>query len=345
MAEIYVNEPYSLILQGFDFEGFGNYPVETKLFVKGEPVTPSSVLVDIYQSWPSQYQGIDTSPLTAAGTDIPTDIVDTDVGVYSVDIPLALSSGAMRGKTLRLIWKYVVDGVTYKKQTWVEFVFPYASLVEAADQLGFGSDANDPNHKTFKELKQAEKYARMMIDSYTNQKFSPHIDTISVMGSDSDVLPLPKRIIGLIRLTEGDEVWWDGYGTTNNIGYHLKPTFSSFAITVDTSVLLSSDVYIANGMVPPSADSVSSNIFKRGKKYTVHGDFGWELVPPKVEEAAIELMKMYFAKDRVWKDRYVKKISTTDWDFEYSSQSFTGTGSSYADKLLADYVVTQMVIV
>jgi len=345
MAEVYVNEPYSLIVQGFDFEGFGNYPVETKLFVKGEPVTPSSVLVDIYQSWLGEYQETQTLPLTSAGTDISTVIVDTDVGVYSVNIPSALSSNAAYGKTLRLIWKYVVDGVTYKKQTWVEFVFPYVSLVEAADQLGFGSDANDPNHKTFKELKRAEKYARMMIESYTNQKFYPHLDTVSVMGNDSDVLPLPKRITAIIRIKEGDQVWWDTYGAINNIGYQLKQTFSSFAITVDRSALLSSDVYIANGMVPPSADSVSSNIFKRGKIYTIHGPFGWDHVPAKVEEAAIELMKMYFSKDRVWKDRYIKKISTTDWDFEYSSQSFTGTGSSYADKLLEEYVVTSMALI
>ena len=34
-----------------------------------------------------------------------------------------------------------------------------------------------------------------------------------------------------------------------------------------------------------------------------------------------------------------------DQYLNYSSEAFNGTGSSYADKLLADYVVTQMVIV
>lgn len=345
MAEIYLQEPYSLIVQGFDFEGFGNYPVETKLFVNGEPVTPSSVTVDVYVSYLGDYQQTQTIDLTSQGTNLVAVPVETDIGVYSLSIPSSLLSPAAYGKTFRLIWKYVVDGVTHKKQTWVEVVTPYVSLVEAADQLGFGSDANDPNHKTFKELKQAEKYARMMIDSYTNQKFSLYGDTISVMGSDSDTLTLPRRITSIIKVKEGDEVWWDNYGTINNIGYYLKPTYSSFAITVDRSALLSSDVYIANGMVPPSADSVSSNIFKRNKVYHIHGAFGWDHVPPKVEEAAIELIKMYFSKDRVWKDRYIKKISTTDWDFEYSSQSFTGTGSSYADKLLEEYVVTPMALI
>lgn len=346
MAEIYLQEPYSLIAQGFDFEGFGNYPVETKLFVNGEPVTPSSVTVDVYTSWLGAYQQTHTAPLTAAGTNLPATPIETDIGVYVLNIPTSLLHPAAYGKTFRLIWKYVVNGVTHKKQTWVEVVTPYVSLVEAADQLGFGSDSNDPNHKTFKELKQAEKYARMMIDSYTNQKFSLYGDTISVMGSDSDTLLLPRRIATIINIKSGDEVWFDDRNLVNKnvIGYSFKPTYSSFGITIDKSYSLTNDVYIANGMIPPSINAESPNIFKRGNLYHIEGVFGWDHVPPSVEEAAIELMKMYFSKDRVWKDRYVKKISTTDWDFQYSSEAFSGTGSSYADKLLDDYVVTQMVI-
>ena len=345
MAEIYLQEPYSLIVQGFDFEGFGNYPVETKLFVNGEPVTPSSVTVDVYVSFLGDYQETQTNPLTAQGTNLVATPVETDIGVYALSIPSSLLSPAAYGKTFRLIWKYIVNGVTHKKQTWVEVVTPYVSLVEAADQLGFGSDSNDPNHKTFKELKQAEKYARMMIDSYTKQKFSLYGDAISIMGSDSDTLLLPKRITSITKITHNDDVWIDSWGAVNNIGFTFKPTLSGFGVTVDKSYSLTGDVYIANGMIPPSINTESPNIFKRGKTYEIRGVFGWDHVPPSVEEAAIELMKMYFAKDRVWKERYIKKISTTDWNFEYSSEAFNGTGSSYADKLLADYVVTQMVIV
>jgi hypothetical protein len=98
-------------------------------------------------------------------------------------------------------------------------------------------------------------------------------------------------------------------------------------------------------MVPPSIHDSSPEIFRRSKTYKIHARFGWDYVPNEVRDAAIELMKIYFAKDRVWKERYVKKVSTTDWDFEYSSEAFSGTGSLYADKLLSDYVITQMVLV
>ncbi len=81
MAEIYLQEPYSLIVQGFDFEGFGNYPVETKLFVNGEPVTPSSVTVDVYVSYLGDYQQSLTIDLTSQGTNLVPTSVETDIGV------------------------------------------------------------------------------------------------------------------------------------------------------------------------------------------------------------------------------------------------------------------------
>jgi hypothetical protein len=38
-------------------------------------------------------------------------------------------------------------------------------------------------------------------------------------------------------------------------------------------------------------------------------------------------------------DKYIKTISTFDWDFEFTSDVHMGTGNAYADRLLADYVL------
>jgi hypothetical protein len=54
-------------------------------------------------------------------------------------------------------------------------------------------------------------------------------------------------------------------------------------------------------------------------------------------------MKDYFSKDTIWRNKYIKKISTFDWDFEYTGEAHSGTGNAYADKLLADYVLTTKV--
>jgi len=68
-------------------------------------------------------------------------------------------------------------------------------------------------------------------------------------------------------------------------------------------------------------------------------------IPNDVELAAIELMKDYFSKDRVWKNKYIKQIQTFDWSFEFNSSVFSGTGNAYADQLLAQYVKTRMFVI
>jgi hypothetical protein len=56
-------------------------------------------------------------------------------------------------------------------------------------------------------------------------------------------------------------------------------------------------------------------------------------------------MGHFFDKDRIWKDQYMKSISTFDWKFEYTSNINSGTGCAYADKLLSPYVLNQMVVI
>jgi hypothetical protein len=56
-------------------------------------------------------------------------------------------------------------------------------------------------------------------------------------------------------------------------------------------------------------------------------------------------MGHFFDKDRHWKDQYLKSVQTFDWKFDYSSDIYTGTGCSYADKLLSDYVISQAMVI
>jgi hypothetical protein len=125
----------------------------------------------------------------------------------------------------------------------------------------------------------------------------------------------------------------------NNWGLAVNISETKFGLRVDRSSTLDNAVYIANGMVPPSIHDYSG-IFQSGIPYKVQARFGWDSVPENVEQAAAELMKDYFSKDTMWRNKYVKNISTFDWDFEYTGDAYTGTGNAYADNLLADYVLT-----
>ena len=327
MAEIYVNT---------------STPATTKIYVKGEAVTPSSsVTVKVYDitSDPVISPPINSSSILATLT---AEQSEVDVGSYNLYLPLSYTQ---RSRKFKLIWEWMYEGVSYSNTTLLDIITPYVDIQEAAQEMGLGSDSNDPNHKTYQELKLAERYARNIIENYTGQKFYLHDDYFSSVGNDSDTMPLTKKVNRLHTLHANDQLLIDNLNQVNNLGLTIDTTTSGFGLKVNIASILDSDVYIANGMIPPSIHDSSPDIFRRSKSYKIYARFGWDYVPNEVRDAAVEIMKIYFAKDRIWKDRYVKKISTTDWDFEYSSEAFSGTGSSYADKLLADYVITQMVLV
>jgi hypothetical protein len=98
-------------------------------------------------------------------------------------------------------------------------------------------------------------------------------------------------------------------------------------------------------MVPPPINDNYNGVFSNGSTYRVQGRFGWEEVPDEVDLACIELMKDYFSKDKVWRNKYMKSIQTFDWRFEYNSGTYSGTGNLYADQLLLPYVINKMVVI
>jgi hypothetical protein len=98
-------------------------------------------------------------------------------------------------------------------------------------------------------------------------------------------------------------------------------------------------------MVPPSFNDYGTGAFIPNVKYKVIGKFGWNKVPTQVDLACIELIKDFFSNDKEWRNRYLKTIQTFDWNFEFDSQAYTGTGNAYADQLLSEYVLTQSVII
>ena len=316
--------------------------ITNKLYVRGEAVTPSSsVVVKFYDTTSDPMVSPAINPATILVT-VTAEESEIDQGSYSVYLPISYLG---RNRKLKLVWEWQYDSVSYSDTTFLEVVTPYVDIREAASELGLGSDANDPNHKSNQELRMAERYARNMIESYTGQKFYLYDEYFSTIGNDSDTLPLTRKINSLHTLHSSDELLIDNINSINNLGMVIENTVSGFGIKVNQSAILDGDVYVANGMVPPSINDYFPNIFKSSRSYKVYARFGWDYIPNQVRDAAVEIMKMYFAKDLVWKNRYIKKISTTDWDFEYSSQAFTGTGSSYADQILKDYVITQMVLV
>lgn len=266
---------------------------------------------------------------------------ENNPGTYTVNIPYQFTD---RNKTLRLSWNYSVNGTTVKHDDEVFVVTPYVDFNHALD-LNFSTDSSDPNYKSYRDLLSAEKYARKIIEQHTGQKFYLEDEIVVVYGDDSDILPLPSRIAELHYLYANDILLLDNIEEVNNWNYDVILSESGYGIRINRASMIDNTVYVANGMVPPSINDYSNGVFQSGVPYRVRGRFGWDKVPDNVELAAIELMKDYFSKDTVWRNKYIQSIQTFDWNFKYADQSFSGTGNNYADQLLSDYVLSKSVVI
>lgn len=313
-------------------------PLTHQVFWNGDVTAPDTTpIVKLYDVTIDPAISPAINPATVIQT--LTSVADeNNPGTYTVYIPYQYTN---RNRTLRLRWEYTIGTNNVIREDEVYVVTPYVDFNHVQD-LGFSMDSSDPQYKSYKELVRAERYARKQIEQYTGQKFYLYDDVYTINGYDSDVLPLPAKIYSLHELYSNDVLLLDNINGIDNWNYPVEITTTGYGIRINRAALVDNTVYTANGMIPPSIHD-GSGVFRNSVSYKVQGRFGWERVPDEVELAAIELMKDYFAKDTVWRNKYIKNISTFDWDFEYTSEAYAGTGNAYADRLLADYVMVSKV--
>lgn len=319
-----------------------NSPVTHKVFWQGQLTDSDSLpvvrLYDITED-PAIVPAINPGTILATLTAVKSEV---DSGTYAVYIPLTYTD---RQRQLRLNWSYAVGSVATEINHKIYVQTPYTDLSQAIDSLGLGSDFSDPNSKSYAELCSAERYARKLIEAYTGQQFYLYDDVQIAYGSGSDVLPLPYKLAEIHELYQNDILLIAPLKDIDNWNYNTIISESGFGIRINRANMLDNTVYTANGMVPPSINDTWNGVFANGSTYRVQGRFGWEEVPDEVDLACIELMKDYFSKDKVWRNKYMKSIQAFDWKFEYNSGTYSGTGNLYADQLLLPYVINKMVVI
>jgi len=329
MAEVYVNS---------------TTPIKIKTFYGGEVVDiAGSVLVDIYDITLDPLVSPALNPDVPIAQNLVAQKLETDPGSYCINIPYSIS---VRPRTLKLHWKYNINSSSHAQFTTVNVITPYCNLNEAIENLNISTDSSDPNYKSYHELTMAEKHARRLVDDFTGQEFFLFDNTLIVYGDGSDVLTLPTKIDTIYQIYANDVLLVDKIENKNNWGVTPVISETGFAIRIDRAALVDNTVYVANGMIPPSISDVNlGDVFQKNVRYKIVAKFGWRVVPDEIQQATIQLMGHYFAKDRIWADKYLKSISTFDWDFEYLSEAYKGTGSAYADKLLTEYRLSSMLLI
>lgn len=250
----------------------------------------------------------------SAGTTVATPSVSkVDTGTYYAEIGFNVTAA---NKILTLTWSYTLNAVSGTKVEKIETVVPYASVQDLFDVA--------PDGASYEEIKAAELYARLLIESYCGQRFYPYEDQLFSYGNDKDILLLPQRILDV------DKIEWNGSvlysDTVNEFGNDVNISSTSKAIRI-----------IPSDSSDPTYEPGHSYFHDR-QRYDVTGTFGWEEPPPAVLAAAKLIANDFFCKESTWKNRYVKSISASDWRIVFDPEITRGTGNATADRILEPYV-------
>ena len=302
-----------------------NGPISFKTYYNGVAIDPTSTPVVTI------YKGTETSgtPLTVNNTDV-------DEGSFFCFVPV---NSTTNYEYFKVKIEYTINGTSFVDWKTYNVSRPYANVAEIVEASGFGTDRSDRNYKSYEEVMAAERWARFKINAYTGQKFEYKSKQVEVIGDGTDVLLLPERIESISKIWQNDVLIYDAASVDGNqYEFEITPTSYALRFVKDPGLDIFAS-YPYDTTIPEPA------FFKGGNTYKVLGMFGWLNVPSEVYDSAIRLSNDFFYQDSVWKEKYVKRMQTGDWNVEISTQAFTGTGNSMVDRILEPLIVNRMVII
>lgn len=210
----------------------------------------------------------------------------------------------------------------------ISIVTPYINVSDLYRNIESG--------RSWSEVKKAESWARHKINNATLQKFGKSLDQVSEQGDGTDVLPLRKRIVEIESISQNGILVYDPEDDINKLGFGVGITASNSAIYLNKN---------------DPKEYAQTSIMHRGGgfvedyTYLVEGYFGWESVPEDIVLCAQELFNDYFCNDSTWKKSYVDSIKAEGFSVKLNPRVFNGTGNSFVDNILSQYVWTNWVVV
>ena len=287
--------------------------VYLELFQNGVPVSATTD-----PTYSISRVGDSTAPRTGTA-------VSESTGVYYfVSTPLESSYQS----TLKVDWSFAVGGDPGTRTDFIKVVTPYTSIFDIKEIAPAGTSDM--------ELEHAETFSRFIINAYTGVEFAETPKTVNIYGNGQKILVLPHRIQRLDSISVDDEVLWTRSPEVNDLGRKITITDTNYGL------LSESDDSV------PSADfdTIGEYGWKKNKKYTISGLFGWSNIPDEVEYCAKLLADDYFCKESAWKKRYVNQINASDWRIVFNTKQYqNSTGNYYADMILQNFKSIGMVIV
>ena len=278
----------------------------------------------------------DATPIT--GFSNVTVFNENPPGVYSFMLTPTITS---TNKVIKLVWSYSMGGDHSTEEEFYGIETVYSTASEIIDFLGFGSVPSDIDYHDPKDISNAEKIARTIINGYTGQRFDQRYGSQEVFGKGSDACELVEKMITLDKVWENDILLIDNTVTPvfNTFGFNLEITPTGKAIRI---INQGWDVRYDN-QVDPAV--LYYGRFRDNSRYQFQGTIGYKYVPEDIKIASMLLVNDILANDFNWRNKYLQKVDLSEISFEMAKGAFNGTGNITVDNILDQYRNVNIVII
>lgn len=258
-------------------------------------------------------------------------------GIYTFQVTPQVTS---LNKVLRADWLYSIDSSSVVQSTFHEIITSYATVSDIVDYYDFGTSPNDPNYISFSQIRVAERIARVVIDTYTGQKFGKRYGAQEMFGNGSDAIFLTEPMLSIDKMYENSRLAIDNTvdPVYNNFGFPLELTQTNKTIRI---VNTDWDVRYDNNIDPTV---LYYGRFRNNSRYKFEGIIGYRYVPSNVKLSATLLAGDYLAHDAAWRNRYLKEVTMSEVSVKMAAGAFNGTGNLLVDSMLDQYRNTGIVI-
>lgn len=244
-------------------------------------------------------------------------------------------------RVIQVTWTYTKNGITATEDQFYSIETSYASTSEIVDFLGYGSQSSDLNYHDPKDITNAEKLARTIIEGYTGIKFYTYYGSQEVFAKGSDAVELTERILKIDKVYENDILLIDNTVSPvyNQFGFGLEITPTGRAVRI---VNAGWDVRYDN-QVDPAV--LYYGRFRDNSRYRFQGQMGYKYVPEDIKLASMLLVNDILANDYNWRNKYLSKVDLSEISFEMAKGAFNGTGNIAVDNILDQYRNMNIVII
>lgn len=273
----------------------------------------------------------DSEPILTVDTLTPT------MGRFT--LPLTWRETAYDG-TLTVAW----SADDFAREQTVEVVTPIVAL----SRLKALYEDDNPHEGDLAEL---ETTVRLVIESYSGQKFGYSVGSRTYVGNGSGRLILNERcakLRGILGVYGGYPDYFVSTEGVLNLNGELNLSRATvtqdgwgLAINFDEYLSTKQPSDVTEGQRSPNGVIRVPRSFARtrdlGAAYTLTGVWGYSEVPADVQEAALLLANDYLTGDSGYRDRYLSILKIQQDSFTYHAGAFRGTGNARVDLLLGPY--------